>query len=111
MDRLSKYREILRQVLNGHIQFASLNKDIKFEPVFDQETDRYMVMLQGWDGRRRIHSCVIHVDIIDGKFWIQHDGTDYGIAQELFDAGVPKENIVLGFKSAELRRYTEFATA
>jgi len=30
---------------------------------------------------------------------------------ELVAAGVPKEDIVLGFKSEEMRRHTEFAVA
>ncbi|MGF1958284.1 MAG: element excision factor XisI family protein [Aulosira sp. DedVER01a] len=29
------------------------------------------------------------------KLWIQQDGTDDGIANELAAAGIPKENIVL----------------
>jgi XisI protein len=62
-------------------------------------------------GTRRVHGCLIHVDIIDGKFWIQRDGTEQGIANELVHAGVPKDHIVLGFRSAELRKHTEFATA
>jgi hypothetical protein len=33
------------------------------------------------------------------------------VAQELVDAGVPKDRIVLGFKSPEMRKHTEFAAA
>ena len=54
---------------------------------------------------------LIHLDIIDGKIWIQRDGTEHGIATDLLEAGVPKEHIVLGFKSPEMRQYTEFAVA
>jgi len=50
-------------------------------------------------------------DIIDGKIWIQRDGTEYGIANELVEAGIPKEHIVLGFQSEEVRPYTDFAVA
>lgn len=111
MDNLNAYREIVRRVLTAHTQLAAPRSDIKYATIFDQAGDQYLVMLQGWDGRRRIHACIIHVDIIDGKIWIQHDGTDYGVANALFDAGVPKEHIVLGFKSPTLRQYTEFAAA
>jgi hypothetical protein len=51
------------------------------------------------------------VDIINGKIWIQRDGTEYGVARELVDAGVPKSQIVLGFRPPEIRPYTEFAVA
>ena len=53
----------------------------------------------------------MHVDIIGGKFWIQRDGTEYSITQELLDAGVPKDRIVLAFRSLEKRRLTDFAVA
>jgi len=51
------------------------------------------------------------VDIVNGKLWIRCDNTEDGIATELVAAGVPKGDIVLGFKSEEMRRHTEFAAA
>jgi hypothetical protein len=51
----------------------------------------------------------LHIDIINHKLWIQHDGTEEGIALELVAAGIPKEQIVLGFRSLEARKHTEFA--
>jgi len=66
-------------------------------------------MIVGRDNRRRIHGCLVHIDIINGKIWIQRDGTEYGIANELVDVGVPKNRIVLGFRSPKRRRHTEFA--
>ena len=50
-----------------------------------------------------MHGCLIHVDIIDGKIWIQRDGTERGVAQDLIDAGVPRDQIVLAFRAAEAR--------
>jgi hypothetical protein len=68
-------------------------------------------MFVGWEGIRRVHGCLVHVDIIDGKFWIQRDGTEYGIARELLDAGVGKDRIVLAFRSLEMRKISDFAIA
>ncbi len=79
--------------------------------VFDRERDHYMVFLVGQQGDHRIHGPLIHVDLIDGKFWIQYDGTERGVALDLIDAGIPKDRIVLGFKSPELRKHTGFAVA
>jgi hypothetical protein len=36
--------------------------------------------------------------LIDNKIWIQQDETEDGIASDLLEAGVPKEDIVLGFR-------------
>lgn len=54
---------------------------------------------------------MLHLDIIDGKVWIQHDGTEEGVASELTAAGIPKESIVLGFRHPRVREHTGFAVA
>ncbi len=74
-----------------------------------QAHGHYQLMTVGWHGQRRVHGCILHVDIKDGKIWIQHDGTEEGIANRLVEAGVPKNEIVLGFQSPFQRRHTEFA--
>jgi hypothetical protein len=51
----------------------------------------------------------LNIDLIDNKFWIQHDGTEEGIALELVTAGIPKKHILLGFSSLEQRKHTEFS--
>jgi hypothetical protein len=53
---------------------------------------------------------VLHIDIKRDKIWIQHDGTEGGLAGRLVEAGVPKEDIVLAFHAPYKRRFTEFAT-
>ncbi|MBV7334817.1 XisI protein [Chloroflexi bacterium TSY] len=58
-----------------------------------------------------MHHTPIHIDIIDGKIWIQYDDTEEGVATDLVEAGVPHNDIVLGFRPAEPRQYTEFAVA
>jgi hypothetical protein len=68
-------------------------------------------MLIGREGARRVHGCLIHIDLVHDKIWIQRDGTEDGIATAFIQAGIPKEHIVLGFRSPELRKYTEFAHA
>lgn len=51
----------------------------------------------------------MHIEIRDGKVWIQQDGTERGIAGELEERGVPASEIVLGFRPAELRSHTGYA--
>jgi len=111
MDALEAYRQIIQKVLYEYSQFHYAYGDIQRKVIFDQEEDHYLLMAIGWDGVKRVHGCVIHLDIIDGKVWIQRDGTEHGIAEDLVAAGIPKEHIVLGFHSPELRRHTEYAVA
>ncbi|WP_238987010.1 element excision factor XisI family protein [Lyngbya aestuarii] len=52
---------------------------------------------------------VFHLDIIEGKIWVQRDDTEDGITPELVEAGIPKDRIVLGFHLPDVRPYTGFA--
>ena len=85
--------------------------EIDRKVVFDRERDQYLLMLVGWQNGRRVHGALIHVELIDGKVWIQYDGTEQGVAVDLIEAGIPKDRIVLAFKSPELRKHTGFAVA
>jgi hypothetical protein len=81
------------------------------EPIWDTENNRYLLTTVGWNGFRRIYSVLVHIDIIDGKLWIQHDGTETGVATQLVDAGIPKSEIVLGYQSQPRRELGDFAVA
>ena len=43
--------------------------------------------------------------------WIEEDGTEVGLTNELLDAGVPTEDIALAFHPPELRHLTDSAAA
>jgi XisI protein len=109
MDRLERYREIVRRVIEDYAGYKPSHGHIETEAIVDPARDHYEVMHVGWDGARRVHGAVVHIDIIGGKVWIQYDGTSRPVADELIAAGIPREDIVLGFHPAEVRRFTEFA--
>jgi hypothetical protein len=108
---LDRYRQIIESILTEYTRIPYAYGDIQTEGVFDRQRDRYLLVNTGWEQGRRVHGCLVHVDLIDGKFWIQRDGTEHGIAKELVAAGVPKEHIVLAFKPPEIRRHTDYAFA
>ena len=109
MDGTESDRQLIESILREYARIPYAHGDIQIQTVFDREQDHYLLMLVGWDGIRREHGCLVQVDIIGGKFWIQRDGTERGIAQELLDAGVPKDRIVLAFLSPAKRQLTDFA--
>jgi len=109
MDRIDRYREIVWRIVQDYAELGSGRPDVATEAIRDQHRDHYEVLQVGWDGQRRIHGSTIHLDIINGKVWIQHDGTDRPVAEALMEAGVPREDIVLGFHPADARQYTDFA--
>ncbi|TNE47638.1 MAG: XisI protein [Deltaproteobacteria bacterium] len=110
MDQVGQYGQILEELLNVYAQKPS-HGDIETEVIIDRNGKHFELMHVGWHGTRRVHGSVLHIDIIDGKIWVQHDGTSPGIALDLVEAGVPREDIVLGFRPPEVRPYTDFGTA
>ena len=111
MVKIDQLRSAIRELIQEYAQFKPARGEVQIETVFDEANDHYELMYAGWNGPYRIHGSVLHVDIRDGKIWIQHDGTHDGIAGELVKAGIPREQIVLAFKSPEIRKHMDFATA
>ena len=70
-----------------------------------------IIRCYSWAGRElhRVYECLLHVDIREGKVWIQEDRTEVGLACELMELGVPKDDIVLAFHAPYKRPYTGFA--
>ncbi len=111
MDSLKiKYRTIVEQLLADYADFLG-SDEVQMELVFDRDRDRYLLVETGWQDGYRIYGSLLHIDIIENKIWIQHDGTEEGVAEELVNAGISKDCIVLGFKSMERRKLTEFAVS
>jgi hypothetical protein len=109
MDRLERYRKVIRQVLEEYAAQKPANGEIACELIVDPEKDHYELLHVGWDRGERVHGTIIHIDIIDGKVWIQYDGTDRPVADELIEAGIPQTDIVLAWHPRELRHHTGFA--
>ncbi|HLP91641.1 MAG TPA: XisI protein [Nostocaceae cyanobacterium] len=108
MAKLDEYRQHIKKLLKQHADLV-WDKRIQAQTIFDTENDHYQLVYVGWRDDKRIYGPVLHLDIIDGKIWIQQDGTEVGIANELVDLGVPKQDIVIGFHLPSIRHYTEFA--
>ncbi|HRJ52900.1 MAG TPA: XisI protein [Candidatus Thiothrix moscowensis] len=103
------YSEIIRKILLEYLKYDSVDDVIKSSVSFDDEHGNYVLLQAGWRGDDYLQGAVIHIQLIDGKIWIQYDGTEEGVATELVDAGIPKSDIVLGFRHPSVRQYTGFA--
>jgi hypothetical protein len=111
MDKLENYRDIVEKVISEYAAIPYSYGEIERRTMFDREKDSYLLYVVGWNNRGRIHGINLHIDIINGKIYIQHDGTEEGIATDLERMGIPKSDIVLAFHAPELRKYTEYAVA
>ena len=113
MDKLTRYRELIKRILTEYQEIARRRPTSGIEHLLlmDDERGHYLWLKLGWLGDERINNITVHVHLRDGKFWIEEDWTEDGIATDLLEAGVPKEDIVLAFHHPEERPYTEFAAA
>lgn len=111
MDKLDLYRQLIQQCLEARAKLRLKNDPVESQTVFDTKSDRYLLMNVGWkNSNTRIYGCVLHVDIRNDKIWVQHDGTEDAIADQLAALGVSKQDIVLAYHAPYVRQYTEFAT-
>ncbi|QYX31730.1 XisI protein [Sphaerospermopsis torques-reginae] len=108
MDTIASYRNIIQSLLTAYAAIPIANGKIDCYTVFDTKQDHYQVMNVGWDGHRRVYGCVLHLDIKEGKIWIEQNMTEMMVAQELVARGVAKEDIILGFQAPEMREYTGY---
>jgi hypothetical protein len=111
MDPLTTYRQVVERVLTAYTKIPYAHGDLRCEALFDHERDRYMLITLGWDAAKRVHFCLVHIDIVDGKVWIEKDNTEGGVASELVQGGIPKPQIVLAFRPPGVRKQTEYAVA
>jgi len=59
----------------------------------------------------RVRRTSLYLRIIDGKIWIEEDGTEDSIVEELMAEEISQNEIVLAFHSPVLRPLTDFAIA
>jgi len=113
MDQLKIYRQIIQKILTEYQQWAAgaNQPGVQQYVSFDEERDHYFWFHVGWQDKERDFGVTIYLRIEHGKIWIEEDWTKQGIANELLGAGVPPEDIVLGFQHPSKRPLTEFAIA
>jgi XisI protein len=70
MDKLEQYRQFIQTLLTDYVATPISNGEIESQTIFDTQQDRYQVMNVGWDKHRRVHGCVLHLDIKNEKIWV-----------------------------------------
>jgi len=111
MERIEKYRKHIRKLLTEQAKLEKSNSELECQIIFDTEHDHYQLLDIGWQEMKRIYNCFIHLDIKDGKIWIQRNMTELDIAEILVKMRVQKEDIVLGLHPPYKRPYTGYGVA
>ncbi len=99
MDQLTKlehYRQLLRQVIEQHAAMKPGDRQIDSLAICDPTNDNFLMMDVGYDHVGRADDVIIHLRLRDdGKVLIEYDGIEYGVAHDLIEAGIAKEDILL----------------
>lgn len=113
MDRLAIYRTLLKELLKQHADRMNRRPqpETETEVTFDEERDHYLLLRMGWTPEGRLFVPTIYARLHNGKIWIENDWTEQGLATELVERGVPREDVVLAFHPPTMRPYTEFAVS
>lgn len=102
MDKLKKYRQILKAVTEEHAQMPSPMNAVLSTAVSDFAGNNYFLI--DFDSHDKKHYIVFHLRLTNGKIFVEQDGVEYGIAQDLIDAGVAPEDIVSFFQTSSQER-------
>jgi XisI protein len=118
VDKLAKYQVVVEQLIRRYAaadqpQARADQSQVEMETqlVIDTERGHYQWWNIGWRGFDRIYRCNVHLDIKDGKIWLQENWTEEDPAAALVLMGVPREDIVLGLQPPYKRPYTDYGVA
>lgn len=109
MDNIDQYRNIIQTILQAYADIPCSYGQITTELIVSQDCNHFLLIDEGWRDGLRVHGCLVHVQLRDGKIWIQRDGIEEGVTDELVASGIPKDKIVLAFHPPEVRQYTGYA--
>jgi hypothetical protein len=104
MDKLERYRKVVKNLVEKYGSLQSSIGEVETFPICDKKTENYMVVDVGWLAFGRQHAIPLHLRIKNNKIWVEWDGTDQEIVQQLIDNGIPEEDIVLGFQQPEIKK-------
>jgi hypothetical protein len=97
MDTTTTDRGIVKQVIERYAKFVPSHGKIRLDTIFDDQQGRYALMQVGWDRGRRVRGNLIYITIQDGQVWVEYDGMEQGITNDLIKGGIAPERIVLSF--------------
>lgn len=97
MDTTAEYRRAVKQVLSNYARLRPSHGEIRLDVVFDEVHDRYAVMQVGWDRGRRVRGNLVYITVQQGKVYVEYDGLERSMADELVALGIPPDEIILAY--------------
>lgn len=110
MDKLTRYRFLIKQALNERADLMR-SQPLPGEEIvclLDEVTDNYLLIRTGWLQGKRLYSITLHLRLIEDKIQIEQDWTDDFLI-DLVAAGIPRADFVLAFNPPHMRATAELS--
>lgn len=98
MDSITQLSNAVKAVINRYAQLKPSHGDIRLDTVFDDGQKHYALMQVGWDRGRRVRGNLIYITLQEDRVFIEYDGMECGIVQDLIDSGVASDQIRLAYQ-------------
>jgi hypothetical protein len=102
-ETVTCYQTCIKRVLSAYQELKTEWSEV--ELIFDDEHHHYMAYRVGWFKHKRIHFCLVHIDICDDTVIIQANNTEDLIDEDLMAQGIPSDKICLGLLPPDVREY------
>jgi hypothetical protein len=113
--KIEKYQTIITDLFEFYAgQRNSLpNAKLKYEVLADIKRNHFQLTRLGWHNHKFNFLVLVHFDLNQetGKIWIQQNNTEWLVADDLIEKGIPASDIVLGFKPEYIREVSAFAVS
>ena len=103
MESKINYETCIKKILSEYSNYKTEWSDIKL--IFDDDRKHYLIVRVGWYNQKRIHTCLIHIDVCGDTIIIQENNTENLIDKELVKLGVSKDKITFGFLPPEIQQH------
>ena len=105
---LSHYVEKLAQERN-----QSLGSTGGYQAVTDIKHNQFQLIHISWFERQYSFKVLLHfcINPETGNIWVQQNSTEIDLDTDFRDMGIPKSHLVLGFRPADMREFSDFAVA
>lgn len=106
MDKIKNYKSIVKKIIEEIAAMIPSDDAVETQLIIDDIRGHYLLFSVGWENEDyREYTPFVHIDVkSSGKIWVQHDGTDLRIVLLLSDEGIPKHDIVVGFRAPFRRK-------
>ena len=114
MDKIKTYQNIIIRLLEEYAGIPpSYLTSLRDELIVNTQYNHFQLITVGWKGNQFVYGAIFHLEIIDGKIWIQQNknNSEAKLTDEFLERGVPKSDIVLDFQHPSVRVHSGFAVA